>query len=386
MDILYITNARIPTEKAHGYQICKMCEEFGGLGSMVELWVPARKNHIKQDIFSYYNLKKNFQIRYLKTFDFFRLEKLIGRYASYFQSLFFFVKLLFIKVGQGRIIYTRSPEIAWLFKTRGYKTVYEAHNWPGTKTEFYKFLLKKVDLIVCNSVGTEKKYQDNGFKNTLLAPNGVDLKDFAVNKDKAGLRKEYGLPADKKIVMYVGHLYKWKGADIILQAADLLKNNKSIEFVLVGGTANDINKYKERLKGKELNNVNLFGYRNKREIPGLMKAADILLLPNVPVTEESVNYTSPIKMFEYMAAGRPIIASDLPSIREALNKNNALLVPAGDAQKLVGAIEDLIVNKTLADKISAQAEMDAEKYTWGMRAENVLSKIKDNCTIKKEGR
>ena len=61
MKLSYIVNLRIPTEKAHGYQICKMCEEFAGLGIDVELITPTRKNSIEVDLFEYYGLRGRFK-------------------------------------------------------------------------------------------------------------------------------------------------------------------------------------------------------------------------------------------------------------------------------------------------------------------------------------
>ena len=61
--IIYLANVRLPTEKAHGIQIVKMCEAFAGLGLEVELVVPNRLNSIQDDIFDYYGVKKNFVLK-----------------------------------------------------------------------------------------------------------------------------------------------------------------------------------------------------------------------------------------------------------------------------------------------------------------------------------
>ena len=94
----------------------------------------------------------------------------------------------------------------------------------------------------------------------------------------------------------------------------------------------------------QLDNILILGRKPKNEVPYYLKSADILLLPNIPINKESIEYTSPIKMFEYMASQRLIIASRLPSIEEILNSKNAVFFKAGDAQDLAQAILNVSQN------------------------------------------
>lgn len=375
MKLIYIVNARIPTEKAHGYQICKMCEEFSAAGAEVELWVSTRKNTIKENAFAYYGVKENFKIRYLKCFDFIKYDKFFLHRAMYLQSIWFFLKLMFLRMDQGAIIYTRNPELAWLYSKK-YFTVFDAHSWPESKIGLYKYFLQKAGAIICNSRGTEKKYQENGFTKTLAIPNGVDLNDFQNNNDMMDLRKKLSLPMNKKIAMYIGHLYKWKGVDTIVSAAELLQEKKDLIFIIIGGTEKDVKKYCDLIQNKKLDNIIFYGHRHKPEIPEFLQAADILLLPNAAITAEAVDYTSPIKMFEYMASGRPIIASSLPSIREILDDSTAFFCQPGDAKDLADKIEFVLANQALAQSKAGLAHEKALEFGWDKRAKKILEKIK----------
>lgn len=377
MKMIYITNARIPTEKAHGYQIFKMCEEFAKQGADVELWVPSRINPIKEDPFAFYGIKTKFKIVRIWTPDFIYFGRSLGRLSFYMQSTAFLLGLFFKRPPRDSVIYTRSSEIAYLFGQRGYRVYFEAHGWPGRKNSLLKFFLKKTTGIVCNSVGTEEAFRKNGFSHTLVAPNGVDLEEFSnVTEGTSELRKKYDFPLDKKIVTYVGHFYDWKGVDSLIGAAEILKGRQDISFLLIGGTTEEINKIGKLLKDKTIENVIFMGFQKKKNIPEFMVLSDLLVLPNAPISKVSISYTSPIKMFEYMASRKPIIASDLPSIRQILNDSDALFFRAGDSSALAGRIKWAIDNYSSLSSMAERAYDDVKKYTWEERAKKVLNFIK----------
>ena len=161
---------------------------------------------------------------------------------------------------------------------------------------------------------------------------------------------------------------------------DLPKGDNSqfpnVLFIFVGGTEEDIKSFKFQVSGFKLDNVLIAGYRPYAEIPYWLKAADILVLPNSAREKISQFYTSPLKLFEYMASGRPIVASDLPSIREVLSENNAILVKSDDPTILSGGITSVLQNSDFSAKIAKQALQDVEAYSWKKRAKNILSFIK----------
>lgn len=367
MKILYINNIRLPTEKAHGIQIMKMCEAFAENGASVSLIVPSRKNNIKENAFSYYGVRDIFSLKYVPVFDavsFFRGL----RFGFYVQAISFIWALRREKITRDAVIVTRNPEVAWLCGRKGYKVFYDAHNFPLRGSWLFKKLLKNISGVVANSRGTADAFHNAGFRNILVVPNAVDLAQFVNAKLKT--REELGLPAGR-IVMYVGHLYEWKGVDVVVETAKSSKN-KNIVFVFVGGTDGDLERY--RAKTKNMTNVVFLGRRPHKEIPALIKPADALLLPNISTTKESELYTSPIKMFEYMASGTPIVASDLPSIREVLNDKNAIMVKAGDPNDLLRGIEMAFSDEGIAR--ATRAKEDVKEYTWEKRTKKILDFIK----------
>ncbi len=387
MKINYIVNARIPTEKAHGYQITKMCEEFAYAGVKVELCVPARANPIKEDLFAYYNFKKNFTIKRINSYDFFKhIDFLGGRLSYYLQSIFFFIAVLFLSLDKKTLIYTRNPAIAWLGYLKRKKVAYECHDWFGGKVGIYLFFLRHVDYLITTNRYIKEEFIKRGFRqeNILVAPNGINLQIFnlslskenAISKLRTATNRKQEL-IKKNILLYTGSFRTMgveKGIAEILQAVKILANN-DLFFVAIGGSDEDIDYYREKARNLDVSKQVLFLPRfPQKELATWQRAADILLMP-FPDKAHYRYHMTPLKMFEYMAAGRPIIASDLPSIKEVLNKNNAIFVKAGDINDLAEKIKQIIDHKINTKCLIKQALKDVKQYTWQKRSGKILNFI-----------
>ena len=400
MKILYISNSRIPTEKAYGIQIIKMCEAFSLQNNNLKLVLPTRKNKKFKniDILKYYNIKNNFKIKKIKTFDPVFLMKLPDGVYIKFQLIFFsissFFYLLFKKnkfvlnhppncsskerAGvqddkrqvQGDIIfYTRDEYLLPLLQKFSNKVIWEAHTLPDNKNKYLKYW-GKCYKIISISQSLKNELVELGIKENkiIVAHDGVDLNNFQKLKQKLNLAE------NKKVILYSGHLYDWKGAQVLADASEFLPDDCVIVFI--GGNDIDIKNFKN--KNKILINKNkilVLGYKSPELIPKYLKSADVLILPNSAKYEKS-KWTSPMKLFEYMASDRPIIASDLPNIKEVLNENNAIFFKPDNSQDLAKKIESVLNNKNLVDKISQQAYQDVKNYTWDKRAKKILEFIK----------
>ena len=132
-----------------------------------------------------------------------------------------------------------------------------------------------------------------------------------------------------------------------------------------------------------INNVNICGFVPNGKLHNYFAASDLLVMPyqkEVSVSSgmgSTSEWMSPMKMFEYMAARRPIISSDLPVLREVLrHEENAILIDPLDIEKWVQQIIRLRYNAELRQKLSQKAWEDvAEKYTWDKRVQNIFSKL-----------
>ena len=175
----------------------------------------------------------------------------------------------------------------------------------------------------------------------VIAPNGVDLERFASLPDPVTARRQIGL-REAPTVMCTGHLYAGRGADLFLALA---KSLPQAHFVWVGGRPEDIAIWKQRA---ESDNITFTGFIPNRDLPLYQAAADILLMPysrsimGSSGTADSASVASPMKMFEYMAAGRAIVSADLPVIREVLNEKNAVFCEPDDVGAWKSAVETLL--------------------------------------------
>ncbi len=375
MKILYIANIRIPTEKAHGFQIMKTGEEFTKQGQVVTLLVAKRFNSgalKRQNPFEYYGIKKQFPLKKLFCIDliFGSMYKLIGPLAFWLQSVTFIISLkLHLLKNRYDLIYCRDePVLAALLNYNN--LVYEAHKAPGAK---YKLMLSRVQKIICitNIIKKEIIKQGIASEKILVAPDAVDLAEFSVKQSQRQCRAELKLPVEKKLAIYTGHLFAWKGVYTLADAAALLPENFLVIFV--GGAPYDVNELKNYIKVNNIKNTKLIGHVKRKYIPPYLAAADIAVLPNSAKSKISKFYTSPLKMFEYLAARRPVVASDLPSIREVLDESCAVLVPSDDPKILAEAI----IKAATADnkKIINAAYQKVKNYTWEKRTEKILKFI-----------
>lgn len=366
MRIIYISNARIPTERAHGIQIMKTCESFAlDNDNQLELVLPKRLNKVKENPFSYYGIAENFKMTKLPCLDLIPFSRHFGNLGLWTESASFFFSVLICMIfKKADFIYTRDKFILGLALFRK-NLIFEAHTFPRNYF-LYSFLLKRVKGIVVITNSLKESFVGHGISpaKILIAPDGVDLEKFNIKETREECRKKLNLPQDEKIVLYTGHLYKWKGADALIASADLLPGD--VRVYLVGGMEKDLAGLRCQRE-----NVKIIGHRPHSEIPFWLKAADVLCLPNSGKEDISRYWTSPMKLFEYLASKRPIVASDLPSIREILNERNAILVEPDNSEALASGIEKALQDEVFSLKMSEAAFSEAQNYTWQKRVQKI---------------
>jgi glycosyltransferase involved in cell wall biosynthesis len=208
----------------------------------------------------------------------------------------------------------------------------------------------------------------------VIAPNGVELERFASLPDPITARRQIGL-REAPTVMCTGHLYAGRGAELFLLLA---KSLPQVRFVWVGGRPEDVEIWKQRAESE---NVTFTGFVPNQELALYQAAADILLMPysrsimGSSGSADSAAVASPMKMFEYMAAGRAIVSANLPVIREVLNEKSAVFCEPEDVNAWRGEIESLLKDEPRRIELGNQARRDVDGYTWVARAKRIMNKF-----------
>jgi glycosyltransferase involved in cell wall biosynthesis len=188
---------------------------------------------------------------------------------------------------------------------------------------------------------------------------------FLVAHDAVDGERFAGLvaPLDLEQIGYVGGLFQGKGMEQIARIVDL---RPQLSFQVFGGRKTEVQYWRRQVV--HLRNLKLWGHVCPAQVPSCMRRFGIALLPNQPVVrlpngDDIGRFTSPMKLFEYMAAGRAIIASDLPGLREVLHHEvNCLLAPHDDAPAWARAIDRLRSQPQLAAQLAARARWEADRY------------------------
>jgi glycosyltransferase involved in cell wall biosynthesis len=245
MRIRYVTNVRLPTAKAQGYAIMKMCSEFAKAGVETELFVPKRVNfELKEDPFEHYGIEKNFNIK--KIFNFDLLGKTI-KFGPLFYWIDIFVFLFALRFttrfNSDDVVYTRDFVLASFFSKRQIVCL-EIHAIPKSSFLFQRALKRASHFIVLNSY-IKKALMDRGVKaeKIMVAPSGVDLKEFPASEQGIKIPE---ISENDFVYGYVGTLKTMgmeKGVELGLEALRLLTSE--YKFLIVGGEIDEVEYYKK---------------------------------------------------------------------------------------------------------------------------------------------
>jgi glycosyltransferase involved in cell wall biosynthesis len=290
-------------------------------------------------------------------------------------------------------IVTRDPRLAWIFlRSRALHrrpVVYEVHEIMSTRPRDNRSLAPGEVQGVADRT---RALEAGVFREAdLLMPLTEACAEI--------LTEGYGVPVDKVVVVpdattppvgplpprddhsrtvvYAGQLYRWKGVGTLLEAMTQLPEAR---LVVLGGRGSDddpdLAACRDQAQGLGIaERVEFRGFVPHAQVRETIAGAGAAILP-LPDNLMARYFTSPLKLFDYMAAGAPIVASDLPTVREVLGDgDNALLVPPEDPAALSAAIRRLLVNPGLADRLRRTAFKQVQEYTWDARAARIIEAL-----------
>jgi glycosyltransferase involved in cell wall biosynthesis len=396
--LFYVSNIRVPSEKANTYQVFKMCDAFSLNGADVILVHPRRiqtrvMRKIK-DIRKYYSVTNPFDLVPLPALDFLFLTDFfqgwVGSLIFHLQNLTFiasaFLYVMSRKTGPMDIVYTRDVALASFFLRFRHlikaRICLETHVF---REKWSSGFLRSLSGIVVLTRRIRKLIETKNVRpeKIIVAPDGVDLKIFR----KHVKRRSLGFPKGIRVVGYVGRfltMEKEKGIPELVSALALVKKSlPGVRLCCIGGPMSAAKKYRELASAEGLSPSDCLFLDQvpSEEIPSFLKSFDICAMP-FPWSEHYAYFMSPLKMFEYMASGKPIIATDLPSIREVLHHGkNAYLVKPDNIRSLADGIIRVLENKSLAKRLGQNALKDIKRYDWSVRARMIR-----DCLFTQENR
>ncbi len=374
MNILYIANIRLPTEKAHGIQIMKMCEAFAHLGHTVELVVPDRRTPVTEDPFAYYGVERTLTITRLPTFD----TVSCGRMGFWLQTFsFIFHAARYVRRSSAEVVYSRDPALFFFGRMPSdKKLIWEIHTKPARHVA-EKIRRSQVHIVAISS-GLRDVLIEAGVpsERITVAHDAVDVDMFARVPDRQTVRRELSLPEDKTIIAYIGK-YKTmgesKGVEEVIEAVGAVHaHHTDVDLLIVGLNQDELPEVKGLVSDAGLEDAAyLVGHVPHDQVAQYMRATDVLVM-NYPNTKHYARFMSPLKLFEYMASGTPIVTSDLPSIREVLSDASAFFFKVDDPDSLRRAIEVVLANPAEASQKATTALSEARGHTWRKRTKDIM--------------
>ncbi len=360
----YIANVRMPNEKAHGIQIAKMCEAFIASGVDLTLVVSSRGSG---SLKAFYGLTEDIPTVRLSVFDL----QFLGRVGYWLTALQFSIRaLLYLwsKVLRGELFCTYTIDMdnfSFAFYALVPRPLIAEMHSPKKYSWLTRPFFKHAKIIATNALIAKDLAETFCIHSgrMLVEPNGVDEKVFTLSLTQHEARKRLNLP-DEPFALYVGRIYGWKGLGILADAA----HEAPLPILLVGGTREEY----ERITNKDVGDVRCIGVRPSTEIPLWLAAADILLVLGTRENEESFRHTSPMKLFEYLAARRPVVASRTPANTSILPEDAVFWYAPDDAQALLAALKEARESSRAATKVEA-GYRSAQEHTWRARARRILA-------------
>lgn len=374
MKIIYISRSILPSRTANSINVMKMCEAFGNLGHEVILLAPWTKKLEEKgikNIFSYYGVKENFV-----------LKKLFSPNIKYLKKRIYSLRCLAeVKKQNADFVYGRNDLMAfYLTQKAGFATLFEQHE-PINPKSFDDFFLRK--FLYQNKNKFKLLTISNRLKEMYADQYKIEKKFIGVVQSATDILNQNDLPIsmeqyqEKINIGYIGSLFKGRGIDIIITLASSFPQ---CNFHIIGGKEKDINYWKKKANG---NNLIFHGFVNPKQTYLYRNMCDILLAPYETNEKGNRNseYMSPIKIFEYLAAKKPVITSDMPAIRESVSDDHVMLVKNNEITEWTKALQSLICDNDLKTRLAESGYAHCvESFTYKARAKRILSFIKNDIT------
>lgn len=382
MKIAYVYLSKLTGKDANINQMLNMLAALGERAdvTLISSWL-SRSAY--RETLAFFAIKERFSLVRLPI-------SLVTRHFSVellCRLLYCAMALLYVSVRRYDVIYTRDVSFLVLlsylprFLRPRQRIVYEAHTiYHLSSPDKVSFSLEAravalADTLVPISQGIYDDLQAL-FKvpaeRMAVMEDGVNLKNFAPTPGPAGA-------GDRTSIIYSGSFIDWKGVEVLVEAVKYL-SKPAVEILIVGGVDPDLARIRQLAKAEGVESqVIIAGRWPQQELIPRMLSSGIGVLPNVK-TAIGEKYTSPLKLFEYMACGMAIVSADLPAMREVLEEEeNALFFEPSNARDLAQQLDRLLDNRDLRESLQKTNQARAGYYSWDTRAERILALLENTA-------
>lgn len=380
LKLLYVHALPVAAGAANAVQVLKMCQALSDCGVDVTLAVPESK-HVSSEsehrtaIHEKLGHAPDFRLITYKKRTVLGRMQLLGGYFS--------VKSLLQRF-QPDVVFLRNV----VFVRAAVKTktpfIYEAHNslmhntsaffdryWTNYMLRAAQGPLMRKFITISEALADYWKTQGIPDESVIAAHDGFDANYFKTPLSIEEARTQLALPKDKRLVLYMGSLYADRGIERII---DLAAQTPEAEFLIVGGSERDKNALLEKVKQRDQHNIRVIGSVEHKAVATYLFAADILLMI-WSRDVKTIDYCSPLKLFEYMAAGRTIVGHGFRTIREVLTHGeNAYLVDPDSDADLLKKLHQALAE--IPNDYGERARLLAfEHYSWEKRTRSIIASL-----------
>ena len=327
------------------------------------------------DLWGFYDIKGAFPIRFVPDrFNLRNRRPTLARIYTIIGTLLILFKC-FKRQREDFIVYSRAPKLGplitiyqYLLPNKFFKGLFCETHSAVSRPECLRFSRG----IIAISAVLKNELVRNGpgvcLDRVMVAHDGVSWTELS-ETDGSKKRKTLGLRTSTKIIAYTGKISSGKGVELLIEAFSKLSHRENLALLLVGKVFGEY--YRNLVEDNDLSNVIFTGYVPPCEVRSFQAIADVLVVPSTRSLPYS-DYTSPMKLFEYMAAKKPIIVSSLESIKEIIrHRENGLVYESSSSDDLSEAITYVLDNQAKAKSMAERAFHDVREFTWENRAKRI---------------
>jgi len=378
--LVLVANARMPSQRAQSLQVAQAAAAFARAGASTRLCYARRRATPAlpdgEDLWSYYAVGAgpHPDVQDIGCVDWIdSVPRALQYVPARMQELSFALRATRVvqALPAETLVLTREIEVARSLAGRP-GVFLELHRVPAgrLRQRWLRHAAPNIDGIVAISGGVVEDLERSGVraKRIIVEHDAYEPTRFSSLPSSDAARAQLELPVGRPLVVYTGGMLEWKGVELLVEAA---RGMPAAYFVIAGGMDADVARLREQARG--LDNVRFDGFQPPSRVPLYLAAGDVGVVPNRSRPAISARYTSPLKVFEAMAAGLPLVVSDLPSLREILNEEEAVFVAPDDAVALGAGLEAVLRDESRRGALAARLAERAPGHTWDARAERLLT-------------